>query len=135
YQREKQAKQILETGVKPPAPSWWSYPNKICSHCRAINNRESTVCDSCGRRLPSMWGYRIRRLILGAVPSEGPVVTMTFLGVMVIFWAVQMFLDGFGTGRAFGPSRDALQVLGAFTPAYAVREHQYWRFLAFGLVH
>ncbi len=135
YQREQQAARILETGIKPPAPSWWSYPNKICPHCRAINNRESAICDSCGRRLPSMAGYRIRRLILGAIPAEGPVITMGFLAVMTVFWGVQIAFDGIGLRSAMGPSGSAIRALGAFTSAYAVREHEYWRFLAFGLVH
>lgn len=135
YQREKQAKQILETGVKPPAPSWWSYPNKICPRCRAINNRESKLCDSCGRRLPTMSGYRIRRLVLGAVPSEGPVVSMTFLALMFLFWGVQIVLDGPSGASIMSPSGGAIHVLGAFTPHYAVRGHEIWRFLSSGLVH
>ncbi len=135
YQREQHAMRILETGVKPPAPSWWSYPNKICLHCRAISNRESAVCDSCGRRLPSMWGYRIRRLVLGAVPAEGPAISMGFLTVMVLFWGAQILTDGIGLRSVMGPSGNAIHALGEFASAYAVRDHQYWRFLAFGLVH
>ncbi len=82
-----------------------------------------------------MWAYRVRRLISSVLPDEGPVVSMTFLAVMILFWMVQIFLDGPGLSSVMGPSQDAIHVLGAFTPAFAVGEGQFWRFLSFGLVH
>jgi membrane associated rhomboid family serine protease len=135
YQREQRANRMLDGETHSPVPPWWHYPNKICPHCRAVNHRDSRTCDSCGRRVPSMWGYRVRRLVSSVLPDEGPVVAMTFLGVMVLFWIAQILLDGVGLSSVMGPSEKAIHVLGAFTPAYAVREGQFWRFMAFGLVH
>lgn len=135
YQKEQQAKRLIESGGRPASLSWWSYPNKICPHCRAINNAELKVCHSCGKRLPSMAGYRIRRLIGMVIPSEGPVVSMTFLGVMALFWVAQIVIDGISVGSVMGPSGAAITVLGAFMTGFAVHEGEYWRFLAFGLVH
>lgn len=135
YQKEQQAKRLIESGGRPASLSWWSYPNKICPHCRAINNADLKVCSSCGKRLPTMAGYRVRRLISTVIPSEGPVVSMAFLGVMVLFWGVQIFIDGMSIGSALGPSGVSMHVLGAFTTAYGVEQGEYWRFLAFGLVH
>lgn len=135
YQKEQQAKRLIETGGRPAALSWWSYPNKVCPHCRAINNADLKVCTSCGKRLPTMAGYRVRRLVATVVPAEGPVVSMAFLTMMIVFWAAQIFIDGIGVSSVMGPSGGALHVLGAFTAAYAVDGGEYWRILAFGLVH
>jgi len=135
YQKEQQAKRLIETGGRPASLSWWSYPNKVCPHCRAINNADLTVCISCGRRLPSMAGYRVRRLVSSVVPAEGPVVSMAFLCMMILFWGAQIVIDGMSIGSVMGPSGGAIHVLGAFTTAYAVDLGEYWRFLAFGFVH
>lgn len=135
YQREQKARRIIEGDAQIPLPGWWRYPNKICPHCKAVTHRDSRICDSCGRRVPSMLGYRVRRLVSSVLPDEGPVVTMTFLGVMIAFWVVQILLDGVSVSSVMGPSGKAIHVLGAFAPAYAVSDGQYWRFLSFGLVH
>jgi membrane associated rhomboid family serine protease len=135
YQKEQQAKRLIESGGRPASLSWWSYPNKICPHCRAINNADLTICSSCGRRLPTMVGYRIRRLITTALPADAAVISVGFLSVMVLMWAMQTIMDGLGMASLMRPSRLATQALGSFTTLYGVEQGEYWRFLGFGLVH
>jgi rhomboid protease GluP len=136
YQRQKQAERLMEEGVKPSSIiPWWSYQNKVCPHCRAVNNHDATTCNSCGKRLPSMFMYRARRLIVGAVPREGAVVSMVFFGLMLAVYAVQIALDGVGLRSMMSPSGAATGVLGAFYRVLIDEYGHYWRIFSFGLVH
>lgn len=136
YQRQRQAQQLMKEGVGPSKIiPWWSYSNKVCPHCRAVNNHDAKICNSCGGRLPSMVGYRIRRLIVSSVPSEGAVVSMAFLGVMLLVFGVQISLDGVGLKSMLSPSFGASRVLGAFAREWVELRGEWWRFISFGLVH
>jgi rhomboid protease GluP len=136
YQRRRQAERIMEEGVGPSKIiPWWSYANKICPHCRAVNNRDASTCNSCGKRLPSMLGYRVRRLLVGSVPKDSAIVSMGFLGLIFLFFSVQVVLDGRGMRGLMAPSSNALGMLGMFSRQWVIDHSEWWRILAFGLVH
>jgi rhomboid protease GluP len=136
YQRQQQAKRLMQEGVGPSKIlPWWSYSNKICPHCRAVNNHDARTCNSCGGRLPSMLGYRMRRILVGSIPKEGAVVSMAFFGLMLLVYGVQISLDGPGFRSIMSPSKNAIDVLGAFFRPFIDRYNEWWRFLSFGLVH
>ncbi len=136
YQRQRQAQQLMKDGVGPSKIiPWWSYANKICPHCRAVNNHDAKTCDSCGGRLPSMLGYRARRLLLGSLPEDGAIVSMGFMGLMLLFFAVQVVIDGQGLRGIMSPSGNALKALGMYSTNFAFEEGEWWRILASGLIH
>ena len=85
--------------------------------------------------MPSMLRYRISRMVATVTPTDSPVVINVFLGVMVLVYGLQLFLDGFSFSTLMSPSRAATYVLGSWSPLSAVRDGQIWRFLSFGLVH
>ena len=136
YQRQKQAERLMEEGVRPSTIiPWWSYSNKVCPHCRAVNNHDATTCNSCGKRLPSMLVYRVRRLLVGSVPKEGAIVSMAFMGLMLMFFGLEVVLDGRGIGGLMSPSGNALGMLGMYSAELAFEDGQIWRVLAAGLIH
>ena len=134
YQREQQAKGLVHS-KGPTGLRWMQYRHKVCPSCNAVNDREAGTCSSCERRLPSMLGYRISRLIRSIVPAEGPVVTSVFLGLIVLVYALEYAANGFRLGALMSPSSASLFVIGAFSGEWAVTNGQYWRFLSFGLLH
>ena len=134
YQREQQAKSLVHS-KGPTGLRWMQYPHKICSHCGAINDRESYTCASCERDLPTMFWYRVNRLYHSLIPREGPVVTMVFLGLIVLVYAIEYAANGFRPGGLMAPNPQSLYVIGAFSGGWAVGDGQYWRFLSFGLLH
>lgn len=136
YQRQKQADRIMEEGVRPSSIiPWWSYANKVCPHCRALNNHDATECNSCSKRLPSMFMYRVRRLIVGSVPKEGAVVSIAFLGLMLLMYGLQIVLEDRGIRGLVSPTGDGAEILGILFRPWVEQEGEYWRLLAFGLVH
>lgn len=134
YRQEQQAKHLVEQGGYPRFLQWMRYPNKVCPHCRAINNRENRVCDSCGRRLPGMFMYRVRRMFNTILPEEGASVSMVFFALMILFYSVQLAMDGFGFQSMLAPSADALAILGAYRPGDP-ELGVWWRALGFAFVH
>lgn len=135
YQQEQQAKRLLEEGRHPTAFQWLRYPNKICPHCRAINDRHNRTCDSCGRRLPTMFGYRLRRLFNMILPADAASVSMVFFTLMFAFFLAELAMDGFGLRSLLNPSMNTLYILGAYIPGSTQGGGALWRGLAFMLVH
>ncbi len=134
YQREQQAKNLVH-GKGPTGLRWLQYPHKVCPNCTAVNDREARICSSCETRLPSMLRYRLTRLFRTLVPSEGPVVTQVFLGLIVLAYLLTFAANGFAISSLMQPSGPSLAVLGSFSGDWAVTNGQYWRFLSFGLLH
>ena len=134
YQREQQAKSLVHS-KGPTWLRWMQYPHKVCWSCNAVNDRDARICSSCEKRLPSMLGYRVSRLFRSIVPAEGPVVTMVFLGLIVLVYAIEYAANGFRLGGLMSPNPPSLYVIGSFSGGWAVGDGQYWRFLSFGLLH
>lgn len=135
YQKEQQIKDIQRTGIKPKGLQWLSYPHKICAHCHAINDRESKICSSCNRRLPNMLLYKITRFLTTAGPTNAPITIQSFLGLMFLFFAVQVSLGGFQLSNIMSPNFTATTIMGAFTPDIFTSPFHAFRWLAFGLLH
>lgn len=135
YQRERHNQEAARGGVRPKGMQWLSYPHKICAHCRAINDKESKECSSCNRRLPSMFVYRITRLLASSGPSDNPVVIQVFLGLMLLFFAIQVTIGGFALPNIMSPSRVGTIILGGFTVDIFNGAFHSFRWFAFGLLH
>lgn len=65
---------------------------KYC-RCGQMMLAEDTRCAACGRRLPSLTRYRIQRALALNTPEMGWV-TMIFLGLIVVLYAMQVFFFG-----------------------------------------
>ncbi len=134
HQREQQAKNLVH-GKGPAGLRWMQYAHKVCPSCHAVNDREARICSSCEKRLPSMLGYRLTRLFHTIVPAEGPVVTTTFISLIVLVYLVEFAANGFAMSSLMRPSTGSLVALGAFYSEFAIGYREYWRFLSPGLVH
>jgi rhomboid protease GluP len=135
YQKEKQIQDAARGGIKPKGFQWLSYPHKICSHCHAINDKESRECSSCNRRLPNMFIYKITRLLASSGPSDRPLVIQGFLGLMFLFFAIQVSAGGFEMGNIMMPNHVGTVILGAFTADIFTSPFHLFRWFAFGLLH
>jgi rhomboid protease GluP len=135
YQKERKVQDIARTGIRPKGLQWLSYPHKICSHCHAINDKEARECSSCNRRLPNMLIYKISRLLTSAASGESPVIIQGFLGLMLLFFAIEISFGGFSMENIMMPDNYGLQVLGAFTTHIFQGPFQWFRWTAFGLLH
>ena len=105
YQKERKVQDIARTGIRPKGLQWLSYPHKICSHCHAINDKEARECSSCNRRLPNMLIYKISRLLTSAASGESPVIIQGFLGLMLLFFAIEISFGGFSMENIAGQLR------------------------------
>lgn len=131
HKKEEQIKQLSKHGVKPARFQWLSYPHKICPKCRAINDRESKNCHSCESKIPSMFMYRIGRIFRSTPSNEGPITIQFFLGLILLFFAIQISIEGFSKEHLMSPSRPGTLLLGAFTNESSAL----FRWMAFGLLH
>ncbi|MBI5095208.1 MAG: rhomboid family intramembrane serine protease [Candidatus Hydrogenedentes bacterium] len=130
YQWEKR----VQTGPRLPAAlKWLTYPHKACPKCRTLVHRDASVCPACNSPVYSVWAYRLFRF-LGLMVPEGatPTVTIFLLGMIGLF-GVSLMLDG--PGGLMMPSGRTLMTLGAWSPVTITANGDYWRELAFGLIH
>ena len=132
YQWEKR-KQSGAGWQLPTALRWLSYPHKRCPKCRALVNRDVSVCPQCNSRVYSMAVYRVMRF-LGILAPEGatPVITV-FLLLMVALFGGGLILDG--PAGLLRPSGRTLMALGGWSHAAVLTNLEYWRELSFGLIH
>ena len=135
YEKEKKLKEIAKHGVKPARFEWFSYPHKLCTKCRAVNDKEATICHACDAKLPSMFGYKMRRLITGSASDDSPIVSQIFLGLILLFYAIQINAGGFSLGNIMGPDRIGTHDLGSFSPIVYNGFSEWYRWLAFALLH
>jgi len=135
YEKEKKLKDMAKHRVKPTRFEWLSYPHKICLKCRAVNDKEASICHSCDAKLPSMLGYRIRRILTGSASDDSPVVTQIFLGLMLFFFAIQISVGGFSLGNIMNPSFLGTIRLGSFCDAIFIGPSEWYRWTAFALLH
>jgi rhomboid protease GluP len=133
YQRERRMQEQTTQSRLPVGLRWLEYQHKFCPHCNAVVPRDERVCHKCGRRVPSMGVYRVRR-ILGLMSSNTAAPTVyLFLVVMLIVYLLQVMLQG--PAAIINPSRLTLVVFGAWNPLFILYKHEYWRMISFGLVH
>ncbi len=135
YKREEKARQIMRGGATPSGFQWFKYPHKTCPHCGAINDKESRTCASCGRPVPSMLVYRVSRAFQTIVPQDRPVVTQAFLGLTILFFALQLGIEGFSIRHMMGLDGRFSIVLGSFRGDVVEGLGHYWRIMSFGLLH
>jgi membrane associated rhomboid family serine protease len=125
YQWEKR-RENGQGGIRLPARlHWLTYPHKFCLKCGALAERDVRQCESCGARLPSMLGYKLFRLVGVVLPQSTPATIGIFMVVMVGLFVLQMVMGGPLVSVRFG----------AWASPLARVPHEYWRILAFGLVH
>ena len=134
YQRQKRLEN-KQSGVRLPASvHWLRYPNKHCLHCGKLVDGDAKVCPQCERRVPSLTMYRVQRLMGMAQPGSSSQSTiMVFLVVMVALFMLEIVMQGGSV--LLHPSGLTLRIFGAWTPLLAIGEHQYWRYLSFGIAH
>ncbi|MFP6583751.1 MAG: rhomboid family intramembrane serine protease [Candidatus Hydrogenedentota bacterium] len=135
YQKEQQMKNAARTGVRPTRFEWLSYPHKICSQCGAINDSESRQCHSCQAKLPPVWLYRLTRLFSSMSTGTGPLIVPAFLGLMIMFFAIEISLGGFSMEHLMSPNHVGMIILGAFTADIFTGPFHAFRWMAFGLLH
>jgi len=123
-----------QKGIQLPASvHWLRYPNKHCLHCGKLVDGDARRCPQCDRRVPSLLTYRIFRLLGLTQPGSTPPTIMVFLAVMVVLFLLEIAMQG--VSAVMSPTRFTLLVFGAWNPLLAIIEHQYWRYLGFGLSH
>ena len=133
YKLEQRRDRLKEGGVMPERFRWLKFRNKICRHCGALNDRDAGECYRCERRLPSLLGYRIGRLLGFMVPESAPRAIGFFGALCALLFVVNILLDDFSA--AFAPNGDALYLLGGlFVDGYS-GYFVAWRAMTFGLVH
>ncbi|PCJ59531.1 MAG: hypothetical protein COA73_08945 [Candidatus Hydrogenedentota bacterium] len=135
YKREEKARQVLQGNATPSGFQWFKYPHKTCPHCGAINDKEARVCGSCGQHVPSMLGYRIGRAFQTVLPQDKPVVTSGFLGLIILFFVIQISLQGFSMRTVMGVDGRISLLMGSFRGDVVEALGHYWRFMSFGLLH
>lgn len=132
YQLDRKRQNVVQTGAIPSWLQWLKYPHKICRHCGAVNDREDRICHRCERRMPSMAGYRLSRMLGLMMPESAPLTMNLFLLAMAAVYAITVLLDGFAL---MGHSNRVLVLLGAFASGHAPLGSDWWRMLAFSLTH
>lgn len=130
FQLEKRSQQ-KSFGVRLPASlQWLTYPHKRCRHCNGIVDREARTCPHCGKRAPTILGYKLTRLLGVAAPQGTPVTLGAFVFVIVAVYVLQIGMQGLSL--ILGPSNYTFVLFGAWTTA---TRDELWRYLAFGLGH
>lgn len=133
YQLEQKRQSKPTESYLPASLRWLKYGHKFCPECRALVHRGDAKCPHCGAKLPSMPVYRIMRL-LGLMAPQGSAPTIViFLFLIVSVYALTILMQG--PSAIFRPSMTTTNIFGAWSPFFAILNHQYWRYLAFGLVH
>ncbi len=133
YQFERRADRAKKSGGLPSWLQWLRYEHKLCRHCGAVNDRAIRQCHRCGRRIPSMLGYRAYRFLGLMLPAGAPVTASSFLAVVCLFYAAAMLIQGVSVIFP-GSSNPVLYLFGAFTNR-TDEGADWWRWLAFSLAH
>lgn len=128
FQLEKRSQQ-KSFGVHLPASlQWLAYPHKRCRHCNGIVARDERICPHCGKRAPTLMGYKITRLLGVALPQGTPVMLGAFMAVIILNFVLMIGMEGFSALVA--PQHSAM--FGAWK--VSLRD-EWWRYLSFGLAH
>ena len=99
----------------------------ICPHCRRYTSADDSHCNHCGKLTGGAVFSRLVRSV-GGVEIPG---TKFLLGLCVAMYGVEMVLSTkLGQARLFGPSPDALVMLGA-----NMNYEQFWRVASAVLLH
>ncbi|NUM55977.1 MAG: rhomboid family intramembrane serine protease [Candidatus Hydrogenedentes bacterium] len=130
FQLEKRSQQKA-FGVRLPASlQWLTYPHKRCRHCNGLVDRDERTCPHCGKRAPTMLGYRVTRLIGVAAPQGTPVMLGAFMLMIIAVYVLEIGMQGMSA--IINPSNYTYAVFGAWTTGL---RGELWRYLAFGLGH
>ena len=128
FQLEKRSQQ-KSFGIHLPASlQWLTYPHKRCRHCNGIVARDERTCPHCGKRAPTLIGYKITRLLGVALPQGTPVMLGAFMLVIILNFMLMIAMQGMSAVVA---PRDVV-TFGAWTTRHV---DEWWRYLAFGLAH
>lgn len=130
YEWENKRKQPKET---PAAVRWMKYEHKFCPKCKGLVDREEKVCPHCGSEVPSVFVYRLMRAIGLVIPQGGAITTFSFIFIIVLYFLGMLIIGGMGS--LMRPSGELLDRFGAQDYTLVNLEGQYWRMLAFGLIH
>ncbi len=133
FQMEKRMKQPNFGARLPTSMQWLTYPHKRCRHCNGIVDRDARNCEHCGKRAPSMFGYRAMRLLGIAAPQGSPIMLGAFVLLILINFGLSIAMQGWSA--LWSPTNTTLTVLGAWTPLLAIVREETWRYLAFGIAH
>jgi len=132
YQMQRKAEAAKEGPKLPASMQWMAYQHKKCIRCGAINARDEKRCTECNARMPSMAVYRVMRLLGLTTPSTSPQVVYGFLGVIGVMFLLMAAMHPEGIMR---PTRYTAITFGAFAPVFLHYPEEWWRVLAFGLIH
>lgn len=133
FQLEKRGRQKAFGMRLPASLQWLAYPHKRCRHCNGLVDRDVRICPHCGKRAPSLLGYKITRFLGVAVPKGSPVMLGLFIFVMAAHFVLMIGMQGISA--AVRPTNLTIHVFGAWSPLLGFLRHEYWRYLSFGLAH
>ncbi|MDX9974749.1 MAG: rhomboid family intramembrane serine protease [FCB group bacterium] len=133
YQRERRQQEQTTASRVPTGLRWLEYQHKFCPRCNAVVAREDRICPKCGRHVPSMGVYRIRRLLGLMSPGNTAVTVYLFLFAIMVIYLLQILKQG--PSALISPNRITLLVFGGWNPYSILLGHEYWRMLSFGIVH
>ncbi len=134
YQMERRRERIREDGMQLPlALQWLNNPNKKCMRCGAFNAPGDRTCHECGARLPSVGLYRVMRLLGFMQPTGSPQISFGFIAVIGFFFPLGMVRDG--ASFIWNPNSETLIIMGAWVPSLLLQDAEWWRMMAFGLLH
>ena len=81
YQMEKKTERVVKSKGVPGWLQWITYEHKICRHCGAVNDRHESACARCEKKLPSVLGYRLQRIVGLMTPAGSPVTSTAFIAM------------------------------------------------------
>ncbi len=133
YQWEKRWKTFTPGNAVPTRLRWLRWPHKTCMHCGALADREERACPKCGAKMPSMPVYRAMRLLGIVTPEGSPVTIGAFLLLMWLVFGLGAVMQG--TSYLFSPTMLTMNVFGAWSVEWILKDREFWRYLSFGLCH
>jgi rhomboid protease GluP len=117
----------------PAQVRWMKYRHKFCPNCKGLVDRDEKICPHCGAQVPSFVLYRIMRTIGLVLPEGGAIVVFGFVILMLAYFAAMVVIGG--PRSIMLPPGELLDRFGAQDYSLVNIRGEYWRMLAFGLIH
>ncbi|MBN1516641.1 rhomboid family intramembrane serine protease [Candidatus Sumerlaeota bacterium] len=100
--------------------------------CGQLSLASDTVCNTCGRKLPSYGAWLVYKY-LGLAKPEFNYVSFIFIFLIGVFFIWQIAVSG--AQALLTPNNRIVFHFGGLTTNAAIKEGQYWRLFSFALAH
>lgn len=133
HRMEQRVERTVKNPGLPTSVHWLGYQHKICQHCGAMVDGKESHCPKCARWVPPIYLYKAFRL-LGLMAPGGTAITV-YLFLLVIFSVFLLNISIQGMSALTGLNSASVFAFGGMSANLVLDRHDYWRILAFGLVH